>query len=259
MFKKAVIVLTLAQILTTICNAKTWEVPSGSCENKITIEVEFPGNSDAVSCKIEKVPEMITYISFMDDKRNDKRKVMSAGDDSIRKNIKAPLVKYAPFKSADNRVNNKSILKEYVFYFDVDDKSKIGETGKIELKFSDYSGRTWYKNVDIKITPKTNVVLNPVTDKPKEINNLFVCKPNPFGVYTEIKFSLAQKEAVQVSIYDIQGRLVKTIVNGTIAPGTHLLNWDGKDNAGQYAANGVYFISVKAESFYAANKVVYIK
>ncbi|MBI4726531.1 T9SS type A sorting domain-containing protein [candidate division TA06 bacterium] len=259
MLKKILFIFVLALLAANLGNAKTWEVPSGSCENKITVVAEFPSNSDVVSCKIVKVPEMIKYISFMDDKRNDNRKVIPAGDDSIRNSCITPLVKYAPFKSANNRVNKKSILKEYVFYFDVDEKSKTGETGKIELKFSDSSGRMWYKNVDIKITPGANVALNPITDKPKEINNLFACKPNPFGVYTEIKFSLAKKEAVQVSIYDIQGRLVKTIVNGTIAPGTHLLNWDGKDNAGQYAANGVYFISVKAESFYAANKVVYIK
>ena len=259
MTKKFVLYLVFTLPVAVLSLAKTWEVPAGSVNNKITVEVEFPGNSEAISCKIEKVPEMIKYISFMDNKRNDNRKVISAGDDSIRKSPKAPLVKYAPFKNSDNRVNNKSILKEYVFYFDVDEKRNTGETGKLELKFSDSSGKVWHKVVDLKIASETSDALIPVSDIPKEINKLFVCKPNPFGICTEIKFSLAQKEVVQVSIYDIQGRLVKTIVNETVVPGTHIFNWDGKNSAGQYAANGVYFISIKAESFYAANKVIYIK
>ena len=259
MTKKFILYLIFTLPVAVLSLAKTWEVPAGSVNNKITVEVEFPGNSETISCKVEKVPEMVKYISFTDNKRNDNRKVISVGDDSIKKSPKAPLVKYAPFKNAENRVNNKSILKKYVLYFDIDEKSKTGETGKIELKFSDSSGKVWHKVVDLKIASETSNTLTPVNDISKEINKLFVCKPNPFGICTEIKFSLVKKEAVQVCIYDIQGRLVKTIVSETVVPGTHLFNWDGKNNNGQYAANGVYFISIKAESFYAANKVIYIK
>jgi len=259
MTKKLILFLVFTLPFGFLSLAKTWEVPSGSTNNKITIEAEFPGDAAAISCKIDKVPEIIKYIVFWGDDTIGIKKTMPLGEKGGENRRIITLMKYTPFKKAENRDNNKNILKKYEFYFDVDEKSKVGETGLVEFKLSDSFGRTWIKKIDIKITNPKNNAVELATDKPVETNKPFICGPNPFKISTEIKFSLAKKEAVQVSIYDIQGRLVKTIVNETVAPGTHLLNWDGKNNAGRYASNGVYFISIKTESFYVANKVVYIK
>ena len=61
-------------------------------------------------------------------------------------------------------------------------------------------------------------------------------KPNPFNNSTKIGFVIPAKEKVSLKIYDVSGRLCKTIVNKELSPGTYSYNWDGKGSA-----CGIYF------------------
>ena len=49
-----------------------------------------------------------------------------------------------------------------------------------------------------------------------------------------------------VGIYDIQGRLIRTVVSGRFAPGYHTATWDGRDQQGTLAASGVYFLRLES-------------
>ncbi len=84
--------------------------------------------------------------------------------------------------------------------------------------------------------------------------------PNPFNPSTNIRFSLPQLEKVHLAIYDIRGRLVRTLVDHDLySPGLYSLAWDGLDNHGQRAASGIYFTKMQAGKFVATQKMTLVK
>ena len=64
--------------------------------------------------------------------------------------------------------------------------------------------------------------------------------PNPFNPHTSIPFTLAAADAVRLQVYDLRGRLVRTLWDGPLAAGPHRLDWDGRNAAGRPVASGVY-------------------
>ncbi len=71
-------------------------------------------------------------------------------------------------------------------------------------------------------------------------------RPNPFNPTTMIRFEIPSKAKTRLEIYDVSGRLVRTLVDGEIAAGTHEATWDGTDNVGHNVSSGVYFYRVLA-------------
>ncbi|MGH2570245.1 MAG: FlgD immunoglobulin-like domain containing protein, partial [bacterium] len=65
-------------------------------------------------------------------------------------------------------------------------------------------------------------------------------RPNPFRTSTTIRLSLARKERVLLTIYDVLGREVRTLVDGELAEGEHDVAWDGRDGHGELTSAGVY-------------------
>jgi len=70
--------------------------------------------------------------------------------------------------------------------------------------------------------------------------------PNPFNPTTNIRFGISDLGLVELKIYDINGRLVRTLLNETKAPGSYEIQWDGKDHDGNEVASGAYFYRLKA-------------
>jgi len=83
--------------------------------------------------------------------------------------------------------------------------------------------------------------------------------PNPFNPTTDIKFSLAESGPVELAVYDITGRLVKTLVSETLAGGVHTVRWDGRDQDGMQAASGLYFYRMTAEDKVLTRKMLLVK
>lgn len=69
----------------------------------------------------------------------------------------------------------------------------------------------------------------------------FGAVPNPFSPTTSLHFSLPRETDVDLRIYDVAGRLVRTLVSGSRPAGSNEVHWNGKDNAGQDIASGTYF------------------
>jgi hypothetical protein len=77
------------------------------------------------------------------------------------------------------------------------------------------------------------------------------CYPNPFNAGTLISFTLPEKEsnaAVQVNVYDLQGRKVMELLNTMLTAGNYFIRWSGTDNRGNSAASGIYFYEVKTQN-----------
>jgi hypothetical protein len=83
--------------------------------------------------------------------------------------------------------------------------------------------------------------------------------PNPFSQGTVIAFTAPGAADVSIDIYNVNGRLVRTVFGGRAEGGDHHVGWDGTDNRGARVARGVYFCRMNTEGFSATEKVVVLQ
>jgi len=83
--------------------------------------------------------------------------------------------------------------------------------------------------------------------------------PNPFNPSTTIAFSLPRAEQVRLNIFDIQGRLVRTLADGSFNEGQHTVTWHGMTDQGQRAASGTYVYRLVTESSVLNKTMVLVK
>tara|TARA_E500000178_G_C16678501_1_gene598296 strand:- start:51 stop:617 length:567 start_codon:yes stop_codon:yes gene_type:complete len=83
--------------------------------------------------------------------------------------------------------------------------------------------------------------------------------PNPFNPSTQIEYSLPESGQVTLSIYDVSGRLVQTLVDGVVGSGYHTVTWNGKDSAGHTVSAGLYIYSLKSDQVTVTRKMVMMK
>ncbi|MCE5270839.1 T9SS type A sorting domain-containing protein [bacterium] len=85
--------------------------------------------------------------------------------------------------------------------------------------------------------------------------------PNPFNPSTTIGFSLAgyNPERVCLKVYDLRGRLVRTLLDRLFAPGAYSVLWSGDDDSGRRLGSGVYFYRLSAGEFTRTRKMVLLK
>ena len=78
--------------------------------------------------------------------------------------------------------------------------------------------------------------------------------PNPFNARTNIEFELLENSRVELSVYDITGAKVATLVNGEMEAGVHSVNWNAEK-----VASGVYYYSLRANDEESARKMTLLK
>ena len=83
--------------------------------------------------------------------------------------------------------------------------------------------------------------------------------PNPFNPQTTVKFTNPRSGLVTLGVYDIQGHLVRTLVQENRTAGEHLAVWDGLTNSGGRASSGVYFARMIAGDQQATTKLMLVK
>ncbi|MCF7793300.1 MAG: carboxypeptidase regulatory-like domain-containing protein [Candidatus Cloacimonetes bacterium] len=87
--------------------------------------------------------------------------------------------------------------------------------------------------------------------------------PNPFNPTTTISFSLSGNAEVNISIHNIKGQKIKTLVNQEMAAGYHDVIWNGKDEYGQTVSSGIYFtivdINQEGTDYTSVKKVILLK
>ncbi len=95
--------------------------------------------------------------------------------------------------------------------------------------------------------------------QPLAANSLSQNYPNPFNPQTTIAFSVRQRGRVQLVVYNVSGARVRTLANEDFAAGMHTAVWDGRNDAGQPVASGVYFYKLVARDFTQTRKMVLLK
>ena len=90
-------------------------------------------------------------------------------------------------------------------------------------------------------------------------NSLGQNYPNPFNPATTIEYSIAKDSQVNLSVYNAQGQLVRTLVDGVKPRNNYRVDWDGTDNRGVHVSSGVYFYTLTAGAFTQTRKLVLLK
>ncbi|MBI4725934.1 T9SS type A sorting domain-containing protein [candidate division TA06 bacterium] len=88
---------------------------------------------------------------------------------------------------------------------------------------------------------------------------LYQANPNPFGQSTTISYQLTANGYVGLKVYDVTGRLVRTLVEGEQSAGAHTVAWDAKDESGKEVANGIYFSRLNISNFASTRKMMLIR
>ncbi|MFA4906740.1 MAG: FISUMP domain-containing protein [archaeon] len=119
-----------------------------------------------------------------------------------------------------------------------------------------------YQTVQIdctRVMGKRTILLQPIPT----VYSLRQNYPNPFNAETVIEYALPEKSAVELIVYDLQGREVRQLVSGTQSPRYYRVIWDGKNDAGQPVASGIYLLRMLAsgegKSFVKKSKMVLLR
>ena len=83
--------------------------------------------------------------------------------------------------------------------------------------------------------------------------------PNPFNPTTTIRFDIGAATHVSLRIYDVSGRVVRTLVERDMPQAQHSVVWDGMNDAGDQVSSGVYLYRLSAGNFSAVRKMVMLK
>jgi len=125
-----------------------------------------------------------------------------------------------------------------------------------------YQPSGWHENWNPDNRP---VVWGVVSDYDEEempsVSSLLGNYPNPFNPSTSIRYQVSsiRYQMVQISIYNIKGQLVRTLVKGYHQQGEYSVVWDGTDDEGNIVSSGIYFYRMVAGEYRDVRRMVLVK
>ena len=152
----------------------------------------------------------------------------------------------------------------------VADRGSFADPASAGLKFYDAATGAFLSGpIDTGLPPQDIVVLSDAAiptaveetadSLPQEFA-LETAYPNPFNASVQIPFAVWQANTpVELTVHDVLGCTVRTLISGTVAVGRHVLQWDGRNAAGEPVGNGAYLVQLRAGSQRAVGKVMLIK
>lgn len=149
-----------------------------------------------------------------------------------------------------------------------------GEQDVYYLRIGDYdcNGNGVGDSLDVALGTSTDANMNGIPDEceglataageraPRSAYSLAQNTPNPFNPATTIRFEVAAAGGrVRLDIFDVAGRLVRTLADRDFAPGPQSLIWDARDSDGRAVASGLYLYRLEAPGFSKTRKMIYLK
>lgn len=83
--------------------------------------------------------------------------------------------------------------------------------------------------------------------------------PNPFNAETTIEYELPKATTVRLTIYNVRGQRIRVLVDADETPGYRKVRWDGRDQTGQPAGSGIYYIQLGADGHRLVRKLILLK
>ena len=128
----------------------------------------------------------------------------------------------------------------------------------------DVIGVVNYSYEYFKIEPRDadDIVLNTEnTDEHNQVNSVKLIGnyPNPFNPTTTISFTTKTEGNVNITIYNVVGQKICTLVNKSFSKGLHKVVWNGKNSLGRTAGSGVYFYSMRNGNYTSTKKMILLK
>ena len=139
---------------------------------------------------------------------------------------------------------------ETAYAIDIDDQGCIYVTGR------SCAPNSYYDCATIKYRQTQGIE---ASDNKSQESRIFQIYPNPFKTITAIRYSLYLQSRVNLSVYDISGKLVKTLVDEFKGPGNYIVNWNGKDNTGQRLNQGVYCYVLRSLDNVIEKKIIMLE
>lgn len=123
-----------------------------------------------------------------------------------------------------------------------------------------------YKGSGVNVTEITSwidtlLLTNVEVDKNRipEKTYLYQNFPNPFNPITTLKFKIQQKQHVRLEIFDINGKLIRKLIDNELYKGSHEVLWDGKDKKGKQVSSGIYFYKLRSGRNYLTKKMTLLR
>jgi len=126
--------------------------------------------------------------------------------------------------------------------------------------------KVWVDKILTGVLPDSIQALAQPTDAPDRVaalprtTVLHQNVPNPFNPVTTIRFDLARASHVTLSVYDVVGRRVRTLLDASMPAGwDHRVTWNGQDENGRRVASGIYLYRLSAADFNRTMKLIVLK
>ena len=87
-------------------------------------------------------------------------------------------------------------------------------------------------------------------------NTLHQNYPNPFNPSTSIPFDIIKNDNIRLSIYNVKGELIRTLINSNLNPGSYEVRWNGRSDSGVISSAGMYFVELKGTNFRQTSKML---
>jgi hypothetical protein len=132
-------------------------------------------------------------------------------------------------------------------------------TLSFRLNFSSPSHWIEIGAIAVNVIPVATAIGNDDTPHGSSAGALKQNYPNPFNPNTTINFELNKPQLVEISVYTIEGKLVRNLIAEDMPVGPHEITWNGRDNAGALVSSGVYLYRLQVGDFVEAKRMVLVR
>lgn len=148
------------------------------------------------------------------------------------------------------------LLEPWAAPFTVEISKDEYETVTIDSVLTSYTGLT---ELDVELQWQDPTAVE--EESIKSISDIKMSQnyPNPFNSKTAITIELPETQPVELSIYDISGKLNKNLVDRRLESGNYQFNWNGKDNGDKQMPSGIYFYVLKQGESECTKQMIYLK
>lgn len=219
----------------------------------ITDETVFPGSNYSIPLTVEEQREIISFdVSLKFDPGIMKFRGMIKTDDVKDFEIYTNCTEDGVIKIGGFSFNPKEISGNYLaLNFNV--VGNPGESGKIELMNYSVNNEPGYfasANVTIENNELSSIPLK---------YNLSQNYPNPFNPSTTIRYEIPKTSQVTITVYNLLGEKIKTLINEEKEAGFYSVFWNGQNEAGIKMPSGLYFYQMESDGFSRTCKMLLTK
>jgi YVTN family beta-propeller protein len=122
-----------------------------------------------------------------------------------------------------------------------------------------HPGRTYYYKIESVSVTGRSELFGPIEFVYRARFAVHQNVPNPFNPVTKIRFTIPDMSPVRLTVYDVAGRRIRTLVDRMLPADNYEISWDGTNNEGRAVASGIYFYRLEAGKYSQTRKMVLLR